>query len=98
MSHIFIIHYVVINNKKYPSGDGYSARFLIQNGSNVNAATTLDKETSLHMVAAYSSNTSTIEVLLEMANIAKLLLSMGADPNAQNNNGRCVETVYIFLL
>ena len=56
----------------------------------MNARTPLGKETTLHLVAVYSSDTPNPDTLRGMANTARLLLANGADPNAQDNNGRYV--------
>lgn len=72
------------------SGDEYSAKFLIENKANVNAATLDEKETPLHLVASFNAEFTSTEVINGMACCAQILLSHGANPNAQDSLKRLV--------
>ena len=51
-------------------------------------ATFLDKETPLHMVACFNPEVTPSSTLSGMAEVARLLLQAGADPNVQDTSGR----------
>lgn len=51
-------------------------------------ATFLDKETPLHMVACFNPEVTPPSTLSGMAEVARLLLQAGADPNVQDTSGR----------
>ena len=69
-------------------GDEFSAKFLIENQANVNAASVEEKETALHLVATFDPKVTTPEVMEGMANVARLLVQKGANTNAQDKDGK----------
>ena len=79
-------------HKAIKRSDTYAATFLISNSANCNAATRLDKETALHMVASHTTANTTTNAVVngnqeDVASIASELLKHGANPNAQDNSG-----------
>ncbi|XP_025091346.1 rabankyrin-5-like isoform X2 [Pomacea canaliculata] len=74
-------------HKAIKRGDEFSARFLISNKADVNTTTFLDKETPLHMVACFNPDVTPPSTLAGMADVARLLLEAGADPNVQDASG-----------
>ncbi|KAJ9588899.1 hypothetical protein L9F63_017777 [Diploptera punctata] len=68
-------------------GDGYSARFLIEHGASVSTVTPELGDTALHMIASYSPNSSEVDVITSMTEVAKQMLDKGLDPNLQNKQG-----------
>ncbi|KAJ9594560.1 hypothetical protein L9F63_027455, partial [Diploptera punctata] len=67
--------------------DGYSARFLIEHGASVSTVTPELGDTALHMIASYSPNSSEVDVITSMTEVAKQMLDKGLDPNLQNKQG-----------
>ena len=76
------------------TGDEFSACFLIKNGALVNAASHVEKETSLHIVADYNPSMTKPEVMQGMVKVCQLLLQHGANPDQQDSKGKWV--VYSF--
>lgn len=74
-------------HKAIKRGDEFSAKFLIRSKADVNMSTFLDKETPLHMVACFNPVVSSPETLKGMAEVARLMLEAGADPNVQDTSG-----------
>ena len=88
----------------YPTGDEFSASFLIKNGADVNMTTHLDKEAPLHMTACFNPDVTSGEVMEGMARLAEQLLNNGGLVNAQDTAGRygdrsgcvLVRSVYLY--
>ena len=70
------------------SGDKFSAFFLIQAGTKVNAATHQEKETALLIAASYSPLSSTPDVISDMMEVAVKLLQHGSNPDQQDTRGK----------
>uniref|UniRef100_A0A4W3ID53 Ankyrin repeat and FYVE domain containing 1 n=1 Tax=Callorhinchus milii TaxID=7868 RepID=A0A4W3ID53_CALMI len=75
-------------HKAIQRGDQFSAQFLIRHRARVNAATSVEHETPLHLVAAYSPKQHSAEAMAGMAHIAQGLLQAGANSNMQDSKGR----------
>lgn len=84
-------------HKAIMQGDEFSARFLIKNGANSNAATHNEHVTPLHLAASYrpwsatsipKQNLSKMTSSEGMARIADLLLENGANGDGQDSLGR----------
>jgi ankyrin repeat protein len=71
----------------FHSGDGFTARFLLENGASVSIVTPERGDTALHMIASSSPDMSPDESMSVMNSVAKMLLDKGLDPNMQNNQG-----------
>ena len=69
------------------SGDDYAARFLIENGADVNIALPESRLTPLHLCLMHPSDKSSHN---PMTGIIQLLLQKSADPNARSSNSRSV--------
>jgi len=68
-------------------GDDYAARFLIENGADVNIALSKSRLTPLHLCLMHPHD----EWLPNpMAGIVELLLQKSADPNARSSDSRSV--------
>ncbi|KAK2174571.1 hypothetical protein NP493_794g01007 [Ridgeia piscesae] len=67
-------------------GDKFSAKFLIENGANVNVTTSADDCTALHMTAACELGSSDDD-RTHMSHIAQCLLQHAANVNAQDTCG-----------
>ncbi|XP_033627890.1 rabankyrin-5-like [Asterias rubens] len=74
-------------HKAVKRGDKFSAFFLIQAGTKVNAATHQEKETALHIAASYSPLSSTPDVISDMMEVAVKLLQHGSNPDQQDTRG-----------
>ena len=77
------------------AGDEFAARFLIENGADVNAASALEKKTALHFAAAHSPAAAAVdsvlpssELLANMAYTTRQLLRHAANVNAQDTAGK----------
>ncbi|XP_072043178.1 rabankyrin-5-like [Amphiura filiformis] len=68
-------------------GDDFSACFLIKSGAQVNAASHIEKETSLHIVADYNPTMTKPEVIQGMVKVCQMLLQHGANPDQQDSRG-----------
>ncbi len=62
----------------------------------MNTATPETMESPLHLVARFSTSSSTAEVVSAMANMAKLMLQEAANVNAQDADGWYVINLDIF--
>jgi len=69
------------------SGDDYAARFLIENGADVNIALPKSLLTPLHLAVFQSREQLSAN---PMTGIVELLLQKSADPNALDSNSRSV--------
>ncbi|XP_065201380.1 rabankyrin-5 [Planococcus citri] len=68
-------------------GDGFAARFLLDNNSSISTVTPDRGDTALHLIASSSPDTSPDDSLNVMNSVAKTLLEKGLDPNLPNNQG-----------
>ena len=69
------------------SGDDYAARFLIENGADVNIALPESRLTPLHLCMMRPNDKSSPN---PMTGIIELLLQKSADPNACSSNSQSV--------
>ena len=69
------------------AGDKFSAKFLIENGANVNVTTSADDRTALHMTAACELGSSDDD-RTHMSHIAQCLLQHAANVNSQDTCGK----------
>ena len=69
------------------SGDDYAARFLIENGANVNIALPESLLTPLHLAVLQSHDQLSPS---PMTGIVELLLQKAADANAHDSNSRSI--------
>lgn len=67
--------------------DGFSARFLLEHGCNVNLTSRVTADTALHLICTYSEKSCDPETFIEMIAIGKMIVENGADLNAQNRKG-----------
>ncbi|XP_064648552.1 rabankyrin-5-like isoform X2 [Lineus longissimus] len=74
-------------HKALERADEFSSSFLIKNKCNVNAATNLDKETALHLVASFNPEMTDADTVQGMARIAQQLLDGHANANVQDSEG-----------
>ncbi len=79
-------------------GDEFSACFLIKSGALVNAASHVEKETSLHIVANYNPSVTTAEIMQGMVKVCQMLLQHGANPDQQDSKGKYVWFVVFVCL
>lgn len=68
-------------------GDGFAAKFLLENNCNVNLTTNETEDTALHFITTYARETSEPETYKEMLEVGRKILSMNVDVNKQNSKG-----------
>lgn len=68
-------------------GDGFAAKFLLDNNCKVNLTTGESEDTALHYICTYSRETSDPETFKEMLEVGRKILSMNAEVNKQNSKG-----------
>ena len=54
----------------------------------MNAASHLEKETSLHIVSSYNPTVTKPDVMTGMVKVARMLLEHGANPDQQDSKGK----------
>jgi len=69
------------------TGDGFTARFLLEHNASVSIVTPERGDTALHMIASSSPDMSPDDSMSAMNSVANMLLEKGLDPNMQNNQG-----------
>lgn len=68
-------------------GDGFAAKFLLDNNCNVDLTTKENGDAALHYICTYSKDTSEPEVFKDMLEVGRKILSLNVDVNKQNNKG-----------
>lgn len=68
-------------------GDGFAAKFLLENKCNVNLTTKNTLDTALHYVCTFPEKTSDPNTFKEMLAMGEDILSRDVDVNKQNNKG-----------
>lgn len=68
-------------------GDGFAAKFLLENNCDVNLTSEKTSDTALHHICTYSKDTSDPETFKEMLNVGQKILALNALVNKQNNKG-----------
>lgn len=68
-------------------GDGFSAKFLLENNCDINLTTRSGDDTALHLICTFSQETSEPTAYKEMLEIGRLMLSLKVDVNRQNSRG-----------
>lgn len=72
------------------SGDDFAARFLINEGCDINTVLPSTNETALHLVASFGTKDESPELLSGMTDIARLLLEKHAEANNTDCQGKYV--------
>lgn len=67
--------------------DSFAARFLLDNGCDVNLTSRVTADTALHLICTYSEKSCDTDTFAEMVAIGKIIVENGADLNAQNRKG-----------
>lgn len=68
-------------------GDGFAAKFLLENKCDVNLTTRGSEDTALHLICTFSKETSDLEVYTEILDVGRKILSLEVDVNKQNSKG-----------
>lgn len=68
-------------------GDGFAAKFLLDNNCDVNLTTDGSNDTALHFICTYSRETSDSEQFKEMLEVGRKILTLNVDVNKQNSKG-----------
>ena len=77
----------ICSNICFHLGDGFAARFLLDNNASISTITPDRGDTALHLIASSSPDTSPDDSLNVMNSVARTLLEKGLDPNLPNNQG-----------
>ena len=68
-------------------GDGFSAKFLLENYCDANLTTKETEDTALHYLCTFSKETSDPETFKKLLEVGTKILSMKVDVNKQNSKG-----------